>query len=82
MLQITKNISLNGTSSIDGVQVAYMNASINTEGSSGININKNILDYELYGANKAAVRADIAEFEQEVYAIEDELLAQTMTLEE
>lgn len=74
MLQINKNINLNGVSVIDGVQVAYMNATISTEGNNGININKNIMNQELYSANKAQVRADIAEFEDAVYEVEDSLL--------
>lgn len=75
MLNINKNITLSGTSVIDGVQVAYMSASISTDGGNGANVNKTIVNQELYNANKVAVRADIAGFEQEVYKVEDELLA-------
>lgn len=74
MLQISKNINLNGASIIEGVQVAYMSATISTEGGNGININKTIMNQELYSANRTQVRADIDEFEDEVYKIEDELL--------
>ena len=74
MLNINKNITLGGTSVIDGVQVAYMSASISTDGGNGANVNKTITNQELYNANKVQVRADIAEFEQEVYKVEDELL--------
>ena len=73
MLNINKNITLSGTSMIDLKQVAYMSATISTNGGSGANINKNITNQELYKANKEQVRADIAEFEKEVYKIEDEL---------
>ena len=75
MLNINKNITLSGTSVIDGVQVAYMSASISTDGGNGANVNKTISNQEVYNANKVQVRADIAEFEQEVYKVEDELLA-------
>lgn len=74
MLEINKNISLTGTSIIEGVQVAYMNATISSDGG-GANVNKTITNQGAYNANKAQVRADIATFEQEVYKVEDELLA-------
>ena len=73
MLNVSKNITLSGTSVIEGVQVAYMSASISTDGGNGANINKTITNQEVYNANKVAVRSDIAEFENKVYEIEDEL---------
>lgn len=75
MLQVNKNITLSGVSVIDGVQVAYMSASISTDGGNGANVNTTITNQEVYNANKAQVRADKAAFEEEVYKIEDELLA-------
>lgn len=78
MLNINKNITLSGTSVIDGVQVAYMSASISTDGGNGANVNKTITNQELYNANKVQVRADIAEFEKEVYKIEDESTVETL----
>lgn len=74
MLKINKNINLNGTSEINGVQVAYMPATISTDGGNNGNINKSITNKELYNENKVAVRADMSEFEDEVYKVEDELL--------
>lgn len=73
MLNINKNITLNGVSIIDGVQVAYMSATISSDGGAGANVNKTITNQEVYNANKATVRADIAEFESKVYEVEDEL---------
>ena len=78
MLKTNKNITLSGTSVIDGVQVAYMSASISTDGGNGANLNKTITNQEVYNANKAAVRADIAAFEEEVYKIEDEISAESL----
>lgn len=43
-----------------------------------LNINKNITNQEVYNANKVQVRADIAEFEQEVYKIEDEISSEKL----
>lgn len=73
MLEINKNITLNGTSLINGVQVAWMSATISSDGGTGANVNKNITNQEVYNANKAQVRADIAAFETKVYEVEDEL---------
>lgn len=73
MLEINKNITLTGISKIDGAQVAYMSATISSDGGTGANLNKNITNQELYNSNKVQVRADIAEFEAKVYEVEDEL---------
>ena len=73
MLEINKNINLTGVSKIDGVQVAYMSASISTDGGNGANVNKTITNQEVYNSNKVQVRADIAEFETKVYEEEDKL---------
>lgn len=72
MLKINKTINLNGTSEINGQVVAYMSASISTDGQSA-NINKGITNQDLYNANKVSVRADFAEFENEVYKVEDSI---------
>ncbi len=72
MLKINKTINLNENSEIDGQIVVYMNASISTNGENA-NINKNIVNQNLYNANKSQVRADMKAFEDEVYKIEDEL---------
>ena len=73
MLEVNKNITLTGISKIDGGQVAYMSASISTDGGNGANVNETITNQEVYNANKAQVRADIAEFKNKVYEMEDEL---------
>lgn len=74
MLKINKTININGTSEIDGQVVVYMNASISTDGNSNANINKSIANQELYTTNKVTVRADMKQFEDEVYKVEDELI--------
>ena len=73
MLETNKNITLTGISKIDGAQVAYMSATISSDGGTGAYLNKNITNQELYNSNKVQVRADIAEFEAKVYEVEDEL---------
>lgn len=73
MLKVNKNITLNGTSEIDGQVVVYMSASISTDGNSNANINKSIANQDLYNSNKVTVRADMKMFEEEVYKAEDEV---------
>lgn len=73
MLKVNKNITLNGTSEIDGQVVVYMSASIGTDGNTNANINKSIANQELYNSNKTSVRADMKQFEDEVYKVEDEI---------
>ena len=80
MLKMSRNINLNDTSEIDGVQVAYMNATISDEGGSG-NISKGINNQALYNANRAEVRRDMAAFEDEVYRIEDEIAKEKQELD-
>lgn len=73
MLKINKTINISGTSEIDGQVVVYMNASISTDGNTNANINKSIANQELYTANKVTVRADMKQFEDEVYKVEDSM---------
>lgn len=73
MLKINKTINLNGSSIVNDQVVVNMYASLSTDGSTNGNINKNISNQELYNAHKEDVRADMAEFEIEVYKVEDEL---------
>lgn len=77
MLKINKTINISATSEIDSQVAVYMNASISTDGNTNANINKNIANQELYNANKVSVRADMSDFEKEVYKIEDEISSQT-----
>ena len=71
MLKIDKNISISGQSIIDDVQVVFMNAVISSDVNSKINISKIVSNTEVYNQNKEQVRADMTEFELEVYKIQD-----------
>ncbi|MGG2466851.1 hypothetical protein ACOV1W_03890 [Paraclostridium bifermentans] len=73
MLKTGKTITINGSSVIDGQIVVYMNASLSTDGTSNENINKNIQNQELYSNNKDAVRKDMRDFEDLVFAEQDKL---------
>ena len=77
MLKTTKQINLNGTSEIDGVVAVNLNSNIPSETGVG-SINQYVQNVELYETNKVQVRADIAEFQAMVYAIEDEMTAEKL----
>ncbi|MDD3014981.1 MAG: hypothetical protein PHR41_00615 [Lactococcus chungangensis] len=73
-LKTQQTVTITGTSEINGVQIAYFNASI-PQGVGNSTISRNITNQVLYDSNRTAVRADEAEFQGKVYAIEDGLLA-------
>ena len=73
-LKITQTVTITGTSEIEGQQVAYFSAQI-PQGVGDSTISRNITNQTLYDANRKIVRADEAEFQSKVYAIEDGLLA-------
>lgn len=73
MLKTGRTITINGNSMIEDKIVVYMNATLNTDGSSNENINKNIQNQELYASNKEAVRKDMRDFEDLVFAEQDKL---------
>lgn len=79
MLKVTKNTTMSGQSFINDTLVASMSATIGTDGDG--NINKYINNKALYAANKADVRADMTEFETQVYAVQDEILDEESTAE-
>ena len=74
-LTITKSTSLQGQSVIDGQTVIYLSASISTENLGNSSVSQSIQNQELYAANKAACRADIAEFQNAVFEEEDAMMA-------
>ena len=79
MLKITKSRTLNGTIEIEGVAVVQLSASITVD-DSNLNyynnggVSRTILNTDLYRKNISTIRQEIAEFEDEVYLMEDEML--------
>lgn len=74
-LSVTKSISLRGASTItnaDGTktQVAMFDAQISTDNAQSYN-NMNIMNQDLYNANKASVRKDKSDFDNKVWEAED-----------
>lgn len=74
-LKITQTVTITGTSEIDGQQATYFSAQV-PQGVGNSTISRNITNQDLYDANLTEVRADEAEFQGKVYAIEDSLLAE------
>ncbi|MBZ5968961.1 hypothetical protein [Leuconostoc gasicomitatum] len=69
-MKIAKSIAINATSLTEsGEQIAYFNANVSDTGTTN---NMNIQNQALYDANKAQVRKDNADFDNAVYAVEDE----------
>lgn len=79
MLQITRNNNLTGKIEIDGEMVVQLSASTtidkeNPEAYSSSGVARTILNTDLYKQNISEIRKAISQFEEEVYAMEDELL--------
>ena len=80
MLKITKSRNLQGTIEIEGVPVVQLSASIAIDPAdftvyNNGGVNRTILNTDLYRKNISTIRQEIAEFEDEVYLMEDEMLA-------
>lgn len=81
MLKINKSMTVNGTSTVnennEDIAVAYMSACISTDGSTNANVNKSIVNQDLYVKYRTDVRKDMADFEDNVYKVEDEIIGGT-----
>ena len=80
MLKITKSRNLQGTIEIEGMPVVQLSASITIDPSdftiyNNGGVSRTILNTDLYRKNISTIRQEIAEFEEEVYLMEDEMLA-------
>lgn len=76
MLKMRQTINLAGESVIDGVLVEGYNASIDSNNLDNVQFGSWINDPVMYKAHRTEVRADEAAFEDAVYAIQDELIAE------
>ena len=80
MLKTNKNITITGQSMVGDKQAVFMNANISTDGNSNASINTSITDEAAYAANKVACRKDIADFQEAVYAAQDEITTDNATV--
>ena len=75
MLKTTKKITINGKSIIDNVEVCGYQAQIDESNPTNMSLSDWQINKELYKANRVDCRADLAEFEDYAYTIQDELIA-------
>lgn len=72
MLNIKKNVKLNGQSFIqegeNKVMVVSMNATLNSDGI--LSVSKTTVRPDIYAEHKAAVQKDMKDFEQAAYELE------------
>lgn len=80
MLKMRQTISVTGESVINDVMVEGYSANIDAE--NNVQFSSWINDPALYKSNRAEVRADEAAFEDAVYALQDELIAEAEATEE
>ena len=72
---IKESVTVTGAVEIENVQVVYLSSNIVSDGSDATTFSQSILNADLYNANKAQCRADIAEFQTYVYDVEDRISA-------
>lgn len=76
MLTIKKEITLTGTSKINGVTAAGYQAKIDSDNPENMNISVWQSDKELYKKNRSVCRADQAAFEDTAYILQEKLIAE------
>lgn len=74
-INIKESVTVTGAVEIENVQVVYLSSNIVSDGSDATTFSQSILNADLYNANKAQCRADIAEFQTYVYDVEDRISA-------
>lgn len=75
MLQIRRKRTVEGESVIGGVIVQGYRAELSEENPENLILSDWIVDQTAYKANRSAVRADLHEFEDTVFTMQDELIA-------
>lgn len=75
MLTMTKSININGQSIVNNMIAMTYNATVECDNPKNVLINYYMSNQEAYKANRETCRADQKEFEEYVYALQDELLA-------
>lgn len=78
-LTITKNITLNGQSTIDGTVAQEYRAQINASKPEDMTLTNWLQDKDVYKLNREQCRADGVEFEETAYALQEELIAELET---
>lgn len=76
MLTTKKTTRLSGESRIEGVIVMTLDAEVSRETAENTFVRQNIINQELYNANKKECRKDITNFQEEVFDLEDSFMAE------
>lgn len=74
MLKVTKNVTLTGHSIIDGMIGETYSAMIDSDNPVNASLSSYISDKVTYKANRDQCRQDAAEFEDMVFALQDEMI--------
>lgn len=74
-LQIRRRATIEGESVINGTIVQGYRAELSEDNPENLILSDWIVDQATYKANRAEVRADLHEFEDMVFALQDELIA-------
>lgn len=78
MLKVTKNINITGTSVINGEVVCGWQATLDENQPQAMSINGWKNNEMLYKENREQCRSEQVEFEELVYALQDELIAKVV----
>ncbi|MFW8618515.1 hypothetical protein ACOJB1_11785 [Enterococcus innesii] len=73
-LEIKKSININGESKINNQSVIFLTANVTTSNVGNTSINQTINNQELYRKNRVECRKDVEDFQDKVWAVEDDLL--------
>lgn len=76
MLEIRRQFTFTGESKIDGMTAESYSATIDENNLGTVGFSSYQTDPILYKANRAQCRLDKSEFEDTVYAFQDEMLAE------
>lgn len=75
-LETTRNVNLTGKSIINGVAVESYTANINQDNPDGMTITRSILNGSVRKDNRTECVADQVAFEDEAYAMQEEMIAE------
>ena len=77
-----KSINLSGTSEINGQQVIYLSADVRRENVGNTSVTQSITNQDLYAKNLRECRKDVSAFQNMVWEIEDQIMAESEEVEE
>ena len=83
MLKMNEKITVSGVSVLeDGTQLEGYQATIDSSNPKNIQFTSWQVDKDAYKANRSVARADSAAFEDHVFSIQDEMIAELEVIEE